>query len=269
MLPAPLRDRLRRITPLRRAYRFLYALCRRPLGLGEALAYAGETLFVSAAARAAKAGIAAWVGVSLRAGEDEAVWRRSATAWAERNRRGYAADRRRLALVDDLVALAPTSVLEVGCNFGANLALLAERVPTAQLVGIDVGVAALRCASAPGRALLAGASAYALPFRTASFSVVFTSALIMHLPASDARRGLEELLRVSGAYVVLVEYRNPSEPPGIEHLGADFRIYNHDYAGWLAGRGDVDVAKDEESREAVPGMFLRTIILRKRGALAC
>jgi SAM-dependent methyltransferase len=106
-------------------------------------------------------------------------------------------------------------VLEVGCGNGANLWFLARQSNCA--VGVDFHVPVLTAAqelcesygcgqetrdSKPGRrvwlspALLAGASAYDLPFTTHAFDTVVDSMVSQHFPWADHRDVYHEYRRV-------------------------------------------------------------------------
>ena len=65
------------------------------------------------------------------------------------------------------------------------------------------------------------------------------------------------------------KYGDPDAPPGAEHLGVDFRVYNHDYVAWLRDRSEVTIARAEESRGAAGGVKMRIIVLGKRPGASC
>lgn len=119
--------------------------------------------------------------------------------------------RRFLEAVDEAVtALSPPSVLDVGCGEGVVTERIARRLPSATVVGLDVGDPGLlpewEKRSSNRLSFLPG-SAYALPFADDSFAVVAAFEVFEHLErAEDA---LAELTRVaSNALVVSV----PREP---------------------------------------------------------
>src|SRR6476646_5159320 len=85
-----------------------------------------------------------------------------------------------LPLIEEL---QPASVLEVGCNVGANLQWIAQRVPPARVVGVDVNSRALRLLEERAHGVRAmHAPARDLPFADRSFDLVFTVGLLMHQP---------------------------------------------------------------------------------------
>jgi len=97
-------------------------------------------------------------------------------------------------------------ILEVGTNVGVQLALLSE-LGFRHLVGVDVQFYALDQAGRRGRqAMLAQASAFALPFRDASFDLVFTSGVLIHLSPETIGQALTEIHRCSRRFVWGWEY---------------------------------------------------------------
>jgi len=100
------------------------------------------------------------------------------------------------------------SVLEIGCGPGGNLAELAERGDAAKLLGVDiaqemVSLAQSRLGDAAEIALSAGDR---LPFADGEVDFVFTSTVLMHnLDDGDASAMIEELCRVAGKAVWIVE----------------------------------------------------------------
>ena len=91
-------------------------------------------------------------------------------------------------------------LLDVGCGPGSITRGLAERLPTGQVVGLDLSretlEAARRDAEARGLANLRyeAGSVYALPFPDASFDVAYAHQVLQHLRERGA--ALREMLRV-------------------------------------------------------------------------
>ena len=76
-------------------------------------------------------------------------------------------------------------VLEVGCGVGAELAILAERQPDLQLIGLDLSASQLAAAHSQlaGRHIpLVQAAGDRLPIRNGSLDGVFTCWLLEHVP---------------------------------------------------------------------------------------
>lgn len=101
----------------------------------------------------------------------------------------------------------PRRILDAGCGEGfAMRAVLGAS--GAELVGLDGSPAALHLADRlnPGRRFAAG-DLYALPFSERSFDLVVCMEVLEHL--HDPGRGLRELCRVSGGWLLLSV---PNEP---------------------------------------------------------
>lgn len=97
-------------------------------------------------------------------------------------------------------------ILEVGANLGVQLELLAG-LGFRRLVGVDVQFYALDQAWRRGRpAFLAQASAFDLPFPDASFDLVFTSGVLIHLSPDTIGQALAEIRRCSRRFIWGWEY---------------------------------------------------------------
>jgi ubiquinone/menaquinone biosynthesis C-methylase UbiE len=143
-------------------------------------------------------------------------------------------------------ASGASSVLEVGCGVGANLAHVdAERV-----AGADVSSAAIAYAKEKlPRCELVAAPAHELPFEDRSFELVFTAGLLVCVGPDLAASVLRELVRVSSGAVVLAE----GGPPAQREVWNDETVYwRRDY---IALFGELGVAAESESlpEEAVIG----------------
>ncbi len=98
------------------------------------------------------------------------------------------------------------SILEVGCNVGNQLSLLAGMGFT-RLSGVDVQEYALVRARErlPGIPLVQG-SALALPFPDHSFDLVFTSGVLIHIHPDHLPTALAEIYRVTQHWIWGLEY---------------------------------------------------------------
>jgi ubiquinone/menaquinone biosynthesis C-methylase UbiE len=106
----------------------------------------------------------------------------------------------RACFVERLLALAPRSVLDVGCGVGGLLASLKGKV--AELHGIDPDPVRVNEARAVGLSVDRG-DAYALPFAAQSIDVVTFQYVPHHL--ADWPRALAEALRVARHGVLVIE----------------------------------------------------------------
>jgi SAM-dependent methyltransferase len=112
-------------------------------------------------------------------------------------------------LVDDVAALSQvTTAIDLACGDGYQLALLAQRLPSAQLIGIDMtpeelGVA--RDRGLPDRVQLLAARAEALPLSEGSAdAVVCHMALMLFDDARTVVNELERVIRFGGIFAAVL-----------------------------------------------------------------
>ena len=102
------------------------------------------------------------------------------------------------------------NVLEVGANIGLELELL-RRMGFPDLTGIDINEHAVAQAKKihPEVRVLQG-SGFALPFDDASYDLVFTSGVLIHISPADIQDIMREMHRVSRRYIWGFEYYAPA-----------------------------------------------------------
>lgn len=120
-------------------------------------------------------------------------------------------------------------VLEVGCNSGANLQWLVDRVPPIGVFGVDVNQGAL----ARLRARLPSVNAVEgvareLPFRDRWFDLAFTTGVLIHQPESTLPLVMAEVVRVSRQYVLCGEYFAPTTTE-VRYRGQSGALFKRDY----------------------------------------
>lgn len=150
-------------------------------------------------------------------------------AYVERNR---GAEYGREAFWRERIAQTePDSVLEVGCNVGGNLRPLADLLGPEALAGIDVNENAVQAAAMllPGADLRSG-SAYEIPFGDASFDLVFTTGVLIHLPADGVAKAIDEIVRCSRRWVLCGEYFAEREEE-VPYRGQKEALFRRDYGG--------------------------------------
>ena len=130
-----------------------------------------------------------------------------------------------------LGSIEARTVLEVGCNVGANLRWLASILDTGNVYGVDVNAEAL----AHLRSALPGvnsvrATARHLPFRDAEFDLTFTTGVLIHVAPDVVPLAMGELVRCSRRYVLCGEYFSErlTEVPYREQEGA---LFKRDFGG--------------------------------------
>jgi len=110
---------------------------------------------------------------------------------------------------DLVVSLRCTSVLEIGCGTGIDLKLFPE---TVKVHGVDLNDTALNIA----KEKLANfdfkkSSIIDLPFEDSSIDFVFTHQLLNYLEDDILERGISEMYRVAGKYIMNCERYNETE----------------------------------------------------------
>lgn len=120
------------------------------------------------------------------------------------------------------------TVLEVGCNNGANLVHLADLLGDENVTGVDVNASALldlheRLPAVETRL----ASGSDLPFPDRSFDLVFTAGVLIHIPDEGLHRVMSEIVRCARTHVLCIEYVGNRE---VEYRGTT--LYKRKY-GYL------------------------------------
>jgi SAM-dependent methyltransferase len=138
----------------------------------------------------------------------------SKQGWSDEEIARMAAHPHRAYLADRLARWSPvTSVLEVGCNAGPNLMQLAQRLPEAALIGIDINARAIEAGQR--WAAREGVSRFSIhvgraddlrSFADRSIDVTFSDATLMYLGPDKIGEALREMIRVTKKAVVLNEW---------------------------------------------------------------
>ncbi len=157
----------------------------------------------------------------------EALWAGEfGDAYTQRNE-GVADGRRQPFWSSILDRTNARSILEVGCNIGANLRCLADGVRRVE--GVDVNVEALRCLEedvpyATGRV----AQARSLPFEDAEFELTFTMGVLIHQPDDCLGQVMDEIVRCSSRFVLGGEYFAPATEE-VRYRGIDGALFKRNY----------------------------------------
>lgn len=119
--------------------------------------------------------------------------------------------------------------LEAGCNTGNQLMLLRE-MGYSNLSGVELQPYALEIARhrLPGISLKLG-SVLSLPYEDASFDVVFTSGVLIHIAPHDLSRVVDEIYRCSRDYIWGMEYYAP-ETAEVSYRGHGGLLWKMDFA---------------------------------------
>lgn len=148
--------------------------------------------------------------------------------YVDRNR---AAGDARQAFWAELADALPSAhtVLEVGCNLGANLRWWAQLRRPQDVYGIDINVKALhelRQELPDVNALWSPARE--LPFRDRWFDLVFTMGVLIHQPESTLPLVMSEVVRCAKRYVLCGEYFAP-ETTEVFYRGNSGALFKRDY----------------------------------------
>ncbi|MEO8206165.1 MAG: pseudaminic acid biosynthesis-associated methylase [Chthoniobacterales bacterium] len=107
-----------------------------------------------------------------------------------------------------LEGLDLSTVLEVGCNRGHNLVSLASFLSEeTEIFGIEPNCHARKLARKTSDRISAiRGTAYDIPFLDGFFDLVFTVGVLIHVPLTELPRALKNMGRVSGKYLLSLEY---------------------------------------------------------------
>jgi len=138
-----------------------------------------------------------------------------------------------------------TSFLEVGCNTGNQLLLL-QAMGFSNLSGIELQPYAFALAQKRlARVSLALGSVLSLPYEDASFNVVFTSGVLIHISPDDLPRALDEIYRCSSCYIWGLEYFSSTEVE-IPYRNHSHLLWKMDYARrYLERFKDLELVREQ------------------------
>jgi ubiquinone/menaquinone biosynthesis C-methylase UbiE len=145
-------------------------------------------------------------------------------------------------LIEKISKFFPHSILEIGCNSGPNLYLLARKFPDAEIRGIDINPAAVQKGNdwlaeegISNVKLLVGKADELGQFQDKSFDVVFTDAVLIYIGPDKIKDVMREMVRITRKALILVEWhsfepkRKDPEGLGVYHRG----YWKRDYAALL------------------------------------
>jgi ubiquinone/menaquinone biosynthesis C-methylase UbiE len=137
-------------------------------------------------------------------------------------------------LIERICKFSPSSILEVGCNCGPNLYLLAKKFPSAKIRGIDINPVAVQKGNEwfvqegiSNVKLLEGKADELGQFQDRSFDVAFTDAVLIYIGPDKIKKVMEEMLRVTRQALILLEwhcFNSKSNPLGV-YVGHWMRDY--------------------------------------------
>lgn len=117
-------------------------------------------------------------------------------------------DKSQYWLLKKIEELKPKNVLEIGCGFGRNLKFLSDHLPSSVVMtGFDISESMVRKAKGnlKNRAFLGCADINALPLCKGSYELVFTHAVLMHVPEENIENAIREIRRVAKNHLIIIE----------------------------------------------------------------
>lgn len=127
----------------------------------------------------------------------------------------------RSLLIEKISLFSPESILEVGCNCGPNLYLLAKKFPKAEIKGIDVNPKAVEIGnklfkdeSLNNVELFLGKADKLSRFPDNFFDVVFTDAVLIYVGPDKIRKVIKEMVRVSRKAIISLEWHSDEDSQG-------------------------------------------------------
>ena len=155
---------------------------------------------------------------------------------------------------DLAVSLRCTSVLEIGCGTGIDLKLFSE---TFEVHGVDLNDAALNIAKEKlDKFDFKKSSIVDLPFEDSSIDFVFTHQLLNYLEDDVLEKGISEMYRVAGKYIMNCERYDEVE----KQINANSKFRNMQKR-WLNYK--VRVVSNVDMHEEIEPDKSRFTLLRK------
>jgi ubiquinone/menaquinone biosynthesis C-methylase UbiE len=127
-----------------------------------------------------------------------------------------------------------SSILEIGCNCGPNLYLLAQKFPKARIVGIDINPEAVKQGTewlaqenVKNVKLLVGKADELGQFEDKSFDIVFTDAVLIYIGPDKIKEVVKGMLRITRKALLLFEWHSFSckSKPSDVYVGHWMRDY--------------------------------------------
>jgi len=129
-------------------------------------------------------------------------------------------------LLKEIEKFSPfSSILEIGCNCGPNMYLIAKKFPSVVIKGIDINPLAIQTGKellvkeGISNAELFVGKAQCLQFIDKSFDIVFSKAVLSHIGPTKISKVIAEMLRVSKKALILIEYHEPAQRNETAALG--------------------------------------------------
>ena len=122
-------------------------------------------------------------------------------------------------------------ILEIGCGFGANLLVGANKHPKNEFCGVDISEASIQVGQKMVRAnqiqniQLHCMDGNSLSFETKCFDISFTDALLLYVNPQQINVLIENLIRITKNEIFFLEFHSPYSPQNGTRI-RDGWIYN-------------------------------------------
>lgn len=152
-----------------------------------------------------------WATRHLRKGDD---WSKGSNDWIK----GYWDSQdhpHRSFLIERISKFSPNSILEIGCNCGPNLHLLAKKFPDAEIIGIDINPMAVQKGNEwltqegiSNVKLSVGKADELGQFKDKSFDIVFSDAVLIYIGPDKIKEVITEMIRITRQALILMEWHS-------------------------------------------------------------
>lgn len=117
-----------------------------------------------------------------------------------------------------------------------NLRALKLLYPSCKLSAVEINTAAVRELQVPvPSAEVINLAIQDYIVKDASYDLVFTKGVLIHLNPDTLSNAYEKMYRASSRYVLIGEYYNPN-PVSIPYRGYENKLFKRDFAGEILGQ---------------------------------
>ena len=122
----------------------------------------------------------------------------------------------------------PKTILELGCNIGANLLALKTLLPNVNIEAVEINKKAADIASKTGCKIY---NTSILNFKSnTKYDLCFTSGVLIHINPEVLNDVYQIIYNLSNSYIILSEYYNPT-PIDVIYRGNKDKLFKRDFAG--------------------------------------
>lgn len=134
-----------------------------------------------------------------------------------------------------------SSILECGCNIGRNIDFLNEVYPLASKSIIEISKPAFEFVTSSHKLSLAFNGAIEdANFKEASFDLVFTIGVLIHIHPENLLKNMEKMYQLSSEYILIGEYFNRT-PVMLEYQGQKDKLFKRDFGKFFIKNFSVEL----------------------------